>query len=144
MIGLSILENRGTLFFMEKREKKQFDFRQILLLVGMVVAFYIVFDLSGKISAANEKVRERDQMSTRVVGYQQTQYYLETQIAYATQPAFIETYIRPEGHMVKPGDIPIIPLPGGTVQPTLQTVEAAQPTSVANWQIWWELFFGER
>ena len=65
--------NSGYTHFMEKNEKKQFDFRQILLLVGMVVAFYIVFDLSGKISAANEKVRERDQMSTRVVGYQQTQ-----------------------------------------------------------------------
>ena len=129
---------------MEKKEKKQFDFRQILLLVGMVVAFYIVFDLSGKISAANEKVRERDQMSTRVVGYQQTQNNLETQIANATQPAFIETYIRPEGHMVQPGDIPIVPLPGGTVQPTMQTVEDHQPTAVANWQIWWELFFGER
>jgi cell division protein FtsB len=128
---------------MEKNEKKRVDFRQILIILAVALAFYIVFDLSGRISAANQMGAEQDLMGTRVAGLQQTEVYLKTQIAYATQPGFIEDYIRPEGKLVQTGDIPIIPLPGEYIQPTdVGSLPTPEPT-YANWEIWWALFFGE-
>jgi len=128
---------------MEKNEKKRFDFRQILIILAVALAFYIVFDLSGRISAANLMGAERDLMGTRVAGLQETEVFLKTQIAYATQPGFIEDYIRPEGKLVQPGDIPIIPLPGESIQPTdVGSLPTPEPT-YANWEIWWALFFGK-
>jgi cell division protein FtsB len=127
---------------MEPKEKKRMDYRQILIILAVAMAFYVVFDLSGRISAANEMAAERDLMGTRVAGLQQTEIFLQTQIAYATQPAFIEDYIRPEGKLVQPGDIPIIPIPGDEIQPTQAAILPTPQPTYTNWEVWWALFFG--
>jgi hypothetical protein len=128
---------------MEKKEKKGVDFRQIVIILVVALAFYMVFDLSGRISAANQMGLERDEMGTRVADLHMTGTYLHEQIEFATQPAFIETYIRPVGKLVQPGDIPIIPMPGDSIQATgVAAVPTAAPT-YANWEIWWDLFFGK-
>jgi len=128
---------------MEKNEKKKMDYRQIFIILAVALAFYIVFDLSGRISSAHQLDAEKDLMGTRVAGLQQTEIYLQTQIAYATQSAFIEDYIRPEGKLIQPGDIPIIPIPGDEIQPTQSATLPTPKPTYANWEIWWALFFGD-
>ena len=128
---------------MENKEKKRMDFRQVLIILVVAMAFYMVFDLSGRISAANRMVSERDEMATRVDSLKQTEAYLQTKVALATQPSFIEPYIRPEGKMLQPGDIPIIPIPGDSIQATQVSEFPTQSSTVSNWEIWWDLFFGK-
>ena len=128
---------------MENKEKKRMDFRQVLIILVVAMAFYMVFDLSGRISAANQMVAERDEMATRVDSLKQTEAYLQTKVALATQPSFIEPYIRPEGKMLQPGDIPIIPIPGDSIQATPVSELPTQSSTVSNWEIWWDLFFGK-
>lgn len=128
---------------MENKEKKRMDFRQVLIILVVAMAFYMVFDLSGRISAANQMVAERDEMATRVDSLKQTEAHLQTKVALATQPSFIEPYIRPEGKMLQPGDIPIIPIPGDSIQATQVSGLPAQSPTYSNWEIWWDLFFGK-
>ncbi len=129
---------------MQKNEKKsRLELRQILLILVVAAAFYIVFDLGDRISAANEMNAKYREMATRVYGLQLTETMLYTQIARATQPSFLEDYIRPEGKLVQPGDIPIIPIPGDPIQTTQMVNPVSGGETYAKWEIWWDLFFGE-
>ena len=57
--------------------------------------------------------------------------------------AAVEEWARVDGHYVQEGDLPVVPL----AQPGELPVEASTPTPVptqmANWEVWWTLFFGE-
>ena len=75
---------------------------------------------------------------------QGTQSALETQIAYANSDEAVEKWAREEGGMAQSGDVPIVLLPGSdeSIQPT--PTQAPQVVDrVEQWEIWWELFFGD-
>ena len=73
----------------------------------------------------------------------QTQIALQTQVAYAGSTNAVEEWARIDGHYIQDGDLPVVPLG----QPGAPPVEAATPTPVPtqmpNWEVWWNLFFGE-
>jgi len=55
----------------------------------------------------------------------------------------VDEWAREQGHMAKPGDVVIVPIPpeGAQIMPTPMPT----PTTIVaeNWEVWQVLFFGE-
>jgi hypothetical protein len=108
-----------------------------VLLVGMMM------DFNSRLSELLNLNQQKDKVIVKVTALAITARALDTRIAYATSEAAVGEWARQEGHMAKPGDIPIVPLaPAGyTPQPTPTQMMVA--TQASNWEIWWAVIFGE-
>ena len=83
-------------------------------------------------------------MTARISNLEATQYALETQIAYADSDKAVEEWARTYQRYIQPGDQMIIPVsPVEATRRKSTTMQTPTPSSEDNWQIWWELFFGE-
>ena len=65
---------------------------------------------------------------------------------YVRSDAFVESWARSEGKMVKPGDVLVIPVPSkqtieATAEPTPEVVANTTSPQPEKWQLWWQLFF---
>jgi len=70
---------------------------------------------------------------------------LETQVALATSDETVRKWAYEDAHLVRNGDIPIVPLSPAKVTPTPRPVLRTVPArSVQPWRVWWELFFGDK
>jgi cell division protein FtsB len=117
--------------------------KYVLMAALMIVAALLILDLNGRIVALNRLSKQRDQLQKQVLGLQATATALADEVAYATSQAAVDQWAREEGHMTRPGDVLVIPIPppGATSVPVF--VPTPVPQKVENWQIWWALFMGE-
>jgi hypothetical protein len=73
----------------------------------------------------------------------QTQEALQTAVAYAKSTAAVDEWARTDGHYIKDGDLPMVPVgvPGST--PLELSDPTPTPIPPQNWEIWRKLFFGQ-
>jgi cell division protein FtsB len=115
-----------------------------LAITGLLVVFvFLMMDLNGRISEMVRLSGDRDQIQTQVSQLEVTRDYMFTQIAYSTSEAAVEGWARLEGHLARPGDHPIVPLPPKEITPTAVVVVTPTVEVVENWQIWKALFLGQ-
>jgi hypothetical protein len=119
----------------------KFKWRNILIVVGLVVAVVMLIDF-------NRRMEELNRLSTNLKAVQeqgtevmQTQVALVTQVAYATSDSAVEQWAY-ENKWVRVGEHPVDVVPSGNVTPTPVAPAVTQTASPPNWRIWWELFFG--
>lgn len=118
--------------------------RRVAVFVGILVLVLMVIDFNARLEELNLLKKQAGVISTQATQIVQTQMVLETQVAYAGSDQAVQDWARSEGHYVKPGDQPVVPVG----QPGTTLIQAAEPTPIptpmANWQIWWNLFFGNQ
>ena len=119
----------------------QINFRRVAIFAGIFVLFLLVVEFNTRLEELNRLNTQRNEMRARATQAAQTQFALETQVAYAQSTAAVEEWARTEGHYAKEGDHPVIPveLPGS--EPVVVATPTAIPTPLENWEIWWKLFF---
>jgi cell division protein FtsB len=124
---------------------KKLRFNSKRLMAGGIIVLFIfmMMGLNARLSELFRLSAQRDSMATQVSNLDATTENLRTKIAYATSVAAVEDWARDEGHLVRPGDVLIIPLSpnGATVVPSVQPTPT--PVVITNWQVWSALFFGE-
>jgi cell division protein FtsB len=109
----------------------------------LVILFFMVMGLNSSISEYFQLTEQRNQMTERIDNLEATQYALETQIAYADSDKAVEEWARTYERYVKSGDQVIIPLSPEDVTPEINYLETPTPSDEENWEIWWEMFFGD-
>ena len=72
-----------------------------------------------------------------------TKIAYETQIANATSGQLVEEEARSNAGMIQEGDRPVVVLGDGSETPLEIQTPTPAPTPKPNWQIWWDLYFGE-
>ncbi len=119
------------------------NFRRIAVFAGIFVLILLVFEFNTRLEELNRLSNERKAVQNQATQAAQTQISLQTQVAFAASDQAVEEWARSEGHYVQEGDQPVVPLgqPGST--PVEMSTPAPTPTPMSNWQIWWNLFFGE-
>jgi cell division protein FtsB len=123
--------------------KRPIKWKYLLGAAGLVLLVLMIMDLNQRLetmNSLNAQVRIVRAETTRVV---QTHEALLGQVAYADSDAAVEEWAYEDGHWVKSGEtlIQIIPGPGAT--PTVEPEVTKGPVAgIQNWQVWWELFFG--
>jgi len=114
-----------------------------IFIILIVVLFLMVMGLNSRLAEYFQLTGQRNQMTDRIENLESTQAALETQIAYAESDKAVEEWARTYERMIQSGDQIIIPLSPQEVTPEINYLETPTPSQEENWQIWWELFFGE-
>jgi hypothetical protein len=117
-----------------------FSWRYALIILGLVVAAYLIIDFNNRTTALRRLTAEKEVVAARLQGQKETEGFLQTQIAYATSDQAVVDWAYEDGSMVRSGDVPVVPIPpaGSTPVPTPVVVVASTP--VPNWQLWLWLF----
>jgi cell division protein FtsB len=115
--------------------------KRILVIAGILVVGLVMMNLNSRLGEYFRLSSERDQLASQVTDLQTTKQALETQVAYATSDQAVEDWARSEAHLARPGDKVIVLLTPAnqTAVPQAQATPTQRP--VANWEIWWALFF---
>ncbi len=118
--------------------------RRVAIFVGIFVLILMVMDFNARLEDLYRLKKEAASVSKQATQVIQTQMAEETQVAYAGSDQAVEDWARSEGHYVQPGDQPVVPIgQPGTVP--IQSVEPTPtPKPMSNWQVWWNLFFGDQ
>ena len=119
------------------------NIRRVLVLIGILALVFIVLEFNRRLEELNMLNRQNQMIQTQATQAIQTQFALQTRAAYAGSTAAVEEWARTDGHYIKDGDLPVVPVgqPGAT--PVEASTPTPAPTQVANWEVWWNLFFGE-
>jgi hypothetical protein len=121
--------------------KHPFQWKYLIAAVGLVLLVILVMDFNQRLDSMN---RLDTQLATvRVEGTRvmQTQVALMTEVAYAGSDAAAKEWAYQNG-LRGPGETLIQIIPGGTAMPTAAPPAVVTTPELQNWQVWWELFFG--
>ncbi len=119
------------------------NLRRVLVLIGMLVLVFLVLEFNRRLEELNMLNKQNQLIQTQATQAIQTQFALQTQVAYAGSNAAVEEWARNDGHYIQDGDLPVVPIgqPGAT--PVEASTPTPVPTQMPNWEVWRELFFGE-
>jgi cell division protein FtsB len=116
--------------------------RRVAALIGILMLVFIVLEFNRRLEELNMLNAQSRLVQTHATQAVQTQLALQTQVAYANSDAAVEEWARTDGHYIQDGDLPVVPLG----EPGSAPIEASTPTPVptqpSNWEVWWDLFFG--
>jgi hypothetical protein len=119
------------------------NLRRVFAIAGILVLVLMVIDFNRRIETLNSLNKQAAEVRVRATHSMQTMIALQTSVAYAGSTAAVEDWARSEGHYVQEGDQPVVPLGQPGSQPLQVTEAPPAPTPLPNWQVWWNLFFGE-
>jgi cell division protein FtsB len=113
----------------------------ILALVAVFV--FLMMDLNTRLSELARKNDQLSQVQTEVRQLERTEEALEQRVAYVTSEAAVEAWARDQGHMARPGDVVVIPMPQEGELPTFEATPLPTIAPVENWEIWQVLILGQ-
>ena len=117
--------------------------RRVLVIIGIVVLVFVVLEFNRRLEGLKLLNDQADLVHVQVTQAVQTQYALQTAVAYANSTAAVEEWARTDGHYIRDGDLPVVPVgvPGAT--PIVISTPIPLPTPMQNWEVWFNLFFGD-
>ena len=117
--------------------------RRLVIMIGILILAFLVLEFNRRLEELNMLNQQYELVNAQATQAIETQLALQTQVAHAGSNAAVEEWARTDGHYIQDGDLPVVPLGG----PGLGPVEASTPTPIPtrpeNWQVWWNLFFGD-
>jgi cell division protein FtsB len=118
--------------------------RYALLALGLVVLAAMVMDFNRRTADLRRLTAEKEAVSAQVTSLVETQNGLKEQVAYATSDAAVMEWAYQDGHMIRPGDVPVIPVPADQATPAPTPTPAATQVQTSNWEKWLILFTGPK
>jgi hypothetical protein len=117
--------------------------RRVLVMMGILALVFIVLEFNRRLEELNMLNEQNQLIQTQATQAIQTQFALQTQVAYAGSDASVEEWARTDGHYIKDGDLPVVPLAQPGAAPVEASTPTPAPTQLTKWEVWWNLFFGE-
>ncbi len=119
------------------------NLRRVLVMIGILILVFIVLEFNRRLEELNMLNGQNQAIQTQATQAVQTQSALQTQVAYAGSDAAVEQWARTDGHYIKDGDLPVVPVGEAGATPVEASPPTPVPTQPANWEAWWNLFFGK-
>ncbi len=117
--------------------------RRVAIFVGILVLLLMVIDFNSRLEELNLLKKHASSLGAQATEAVQTQVALQTQVAYAGSDQAVQDWARGEGHYVQPEDQAVVPVGEPGTVPLQVPTPAPTPTPMPNWQVWWNLFFGQ-
>ena len=117
--------------------------RRVAVMIGILVLVFVVLEFNRRLEELKLLNTQNELIHSQATQAIQTQAALQTQVAYANSDAAVEEWARTDGHYIKDGDLPVVPLGEPGAPPVEASTPVPAPTPRQNWQVWWTLFFGE-
>jgi hypothetical protein len=119
------------------------NLRRVVMMTGLLALVFIMLEFNRRLEELNLLNKQHEIVQTQATQAVQTQFALQTQVAYAGSTAAVEEWARTDGHYIKDGDLPVVPIGQPAAAPIEATTPIPAPTKMANWEVWWNLFFGQ-
>jgi cell division protein FtsB len=119
------------------------DWRRVLLIAGVLFLTLVIVEFNSRLEELDRLNRQANITRAEATQAAQTKDALETKVAHAGSDQIVEEQARSEGHMIQEGDQPIIILGDEGATPLANPEPTSVPNSKPNWQLWWDLYFGE-
>jgi hypothetical protein len=123
-------------WFQHPAVRRSAQFLAILALILLVAAF------NSRLQELNAKNIEARSVRAEGTAVMQTQQALQTMQAYALSDQAPVDWARGEGHYIKDGDKPVVPVAGRSDPSLMLTPLAPVPTPPPNWTLWLRVFTG--
>jgi hypothetical protein len=120
------------------------NIRKIAYTIGILVLIVIVVRFQQRISEMIHLEGQLKLIQTQGTSVMRTQENLLTQVAFATSDEAVKAWAYNDGRWYLPNETPIIIMPVGNATPIPESSRVTPMDSIENWQVWWELFFGEK
>lgn len=117
--------------------------RRVVVMIGIFALVFIVLEFNRRLEELNMLNKQHEVVMTQATQAVQTQLALQTQVAYAGSTAAVEEWARTDGHYIRDGDLPVVPIGQPGEAPIQANTPTPAPTQPAKWEVWWNLFFGE-
>lgn len=117
--------------------------RRVLVMIGILALVFIVLEFNRRLEELNMLSTQNHAVRAQATQALQTQSALQTQVAYAGSDAAVEEWARKDGHYIQDGDLPVVPVGQAGAAPIEASTPTPVPTQMENWEVWWNLFFGE-
>jgi hypothetical protein len=121
----------------------KFTRRNLLIIIGIFLAILLLVDFNRRMEEYDRLTAQVNAVRAEATAVIQTQTALASQVAYASSNSAVEIWAY-GNKMVRPGEHPVVVVPGMNTTPTPEPTFQLPNESMSNWQIWWELFFGNR
>jgi len=119
------------------------NIRRVLVMIGILALVFIVLEFNRRLEELNLLNKQNQFVQAQATQAIQTQAALQTQVAYANSDAAVEEWARTDGHYIKDGDLPVVPVGQAGAAPVEVNTPTPVPTQQSNWEVWRDLFFGE-
>ena len=117
--------------------------RRVSVMIGILVLVFIVLEFNRRLEELHMLDNQNKFIQTQATQAIQTQSALQTQVAYANSNAAVEEWARTDGHYIQDGDLPVVPIGEPGSLPAEVSTPVPAPTPMQNWEVWWQLFFGQ-
>jgi cell division protein FtsB len=118
--------------------------RYLVLLAGLALLAWLVIEFNSRMTELNRLTADRQEIQARFNEVAGTKAALETQVAYAASDKAVEDWAYEQGHMIRPGDVPVIPLQSTVTAPVPTPRPTATVSEMSNWESWVALFTGPK
>ena len=119
------------------------DWRRVAIIAGVLFLVVVIVDFNSRLEELNRLNRQAEITRAEATQAAWTQIALQTQVAFASSDQIVEEQARSEGHMIQEGDQPVSVLGDGDEPAPKDPEPTPIPTPKPNWQLWWDLYFGE-
>src|SRR5687767_15151447 len=86
------------------------NIRRVLVLIGILMLVFVVLEFNRRLEELKVLNRQNQIIQTQATQAIQTQFALQTQVAYAGSNVAVEEWARTDGHYIQDGDLPIVPV----------------------------------
>jgi cell division protein FtsB len=132
----------------EKRKRGgQISGVQVMFAAILSIGLILAINFSTRIAAGQPLQEAYNRVSTEITTLKQEQSRLTAQRDYVLSDAYVESWARADGKMVRPGEVLVIPVPSGadvnvTPTPSVNSEDVrTTPDQLQPWVLWWQIFF---
>ena len=116
--------------------------RYAILVVGLVVLGMLVMEFNDRTTELNQLIAENEKVEAQLQERTGTQAALEAQIAFATSEPAVVKWAHEDGHMVREGEISVVPVSSYQIAPEPTPAPVVTPQEMNNLESWLFLFVG--
>lgn len=119
------------------------DWRRVALVAGVLFLVVLIVDFNSRLEELDRLNRQAEITRLEATQVASTKIAFETMVANATSDQKVEEEARSNAGMILEGDHPVVVLGDGSEAPLENPEPTSLPTPKPNWQLWWDLYFGE-
>ena len=120
-----------------------FDWRRVAIIAGVLFLVVVIVDFNSRLEELDRLKRRAETTRAEATQAALTQDAYETKLANAASDQVVAEEARTNAGMIQEGDHPVVVLGDGSETPLENLSPTPTPTPKPNWQLWWDLYFGE-
>lgn len=133
-------------FIKPRRRPGALNSLQIMFAAILAIGLILAINFSTRISESQPLQQAYASIQDEIARLQAENAALVARRDYVRSDAYVESWARSDGKLIRQGDILIVPVPGtasmqSSPVPEISVQPLEQEETIPTWTLWWSLFF---